>query len=264
VGVDAPRLAHPAQLGPEPRSLRLVAADADVDVVALREDPAVTAANDRDLEEHPAGEALLPRVVRLERDAVDDPLREAELLSRGAVAAVRADHDPRVELARVDGHALAHLGARVGGPLEEEVVEPLPLRHVRERGVGASREAVAIAQAAVHPVDRVLDDRLDRERQEPRSAAGHAAAARLVAREPRLVDHEDPRAGAREPERRDRSRRAAADDRDVGAHETTRRWNVRSETSVSPIEPPTSASPNAQTGMCGSSGVSDVRSPSLM
>jgi len=41
---------------------------------------------------------------------------------------------------------------------------------------------------------------------------------------------------------------------------TTRAWNVRNEKIPSPIDPPTSASENAQTGMCGSVGVSEARS----
>ena len=136
VRIDPVRLAHPPQLGAQLRPLLPVPADADVDVVALREDPAVAAADDRDLEHHRARVALLVRVVRLERDAVDDAVGEAELLRRRAVAAVGADHDPRVELARVGRLPLAHLGAGLGGLLQEEVVEPPALRHVRERRRG--------------------------------------------------------------------------------------------------------------------------------
>ena len=48
------------------------------------------------------------------------------------------------------------------------------------------------------------------------------------------------------------------------AQSTTRRWNVRNDSNVSPTTPSTSASEKPQIGMCGSDGVSDARSPSLM
>src|SRR5581483_3849331 len=93
------------------------------------------------------------------------------------------------------------------------------LRHVRERCAGVALEAgAAVLQPAAHPVDDVLDDRLDRERQEACGASGDAAAARLVAREARLVDEQDTRAGGREPVRGGRARRPRADDRDVDVH----------------------------------------------
>jgi hypothetical protein len=111
--------------------------------IALGEDPAVAAADDRDLEHHRSRVALLVRIVRLERDTVRDTVGKLELLRRLAVAAVGADHDPRVELPRVGRLPLPHLGARVGRLLQEEVVEPPPLRHVRERRAGLARDALA-------------------------------------------------------------------------------------------------------------------------
>ena len=134
-------------------------------MVELREDPAVAAANDCDLEHHRTRVARLVRVVRLERDAVDDALREPELLRGRAVAAVRADHDSCPELPRVGRLPHPHLGARLRRSLQEEVVEPPPLRHVRERGAGAAREAVPVAKAALQPVDYILHQGLDGERQ---------------------------------------------------------------------------------------------------
>ena len=44
---------------PQARPLRAPAADADVDVVALREDPAVAAGDDTELERQTAAEAIL-------------------------------------------------------------------------------------------------------------------------------------------------------------------------------------------------------------
>ena len=188
-------------------------------MVALREDPAVAAADDRDLEHHRAGVAPLVRVVRLERDAVDDSFGEVELLRRRAVAAVGADHDPRVELPRVGRLPLPHLGAHLGRLPQQEVIELPALRHVRERPAGSAREAMPVAEPALQPVGHVLDDRLDRERQEPRRATGDAAAARLVARERRLVEDKDARAGAGEAVGSGCARRPAPDDGHVvGPH----------------------------------------------
>ena len=148
------------------------------------------------------------------RDAVGEP----QLLRRLAVAAVGADHDPRVELPRVGRLPLPHLGARVGRLLQEEVVEPPPLRHVRERRAGLARDALPVAEAALQPVGDVLHDGLDRERQEARGAPRDTAPAGLVAREGRLVEEQDARARIREPVRGGRARGPGSDDRDVVAH----------------------------------------------
>src|SRR5207244_1745745 len=52
VDVDAVLVAEAAQVHPQTRSLALVAANSDVDVVTLREDPAVASVHGRDLEHH--------------------------------------------------------------------------------------------------------------------------------------------------------------------------------------------------------------------
>ena len=149
----------------EPRPLTRPAADADVDVVALGEDPAVAAGHRGDLERHRVRVAHVVREVRLERDAVDDLRSEAERLRARAVAAVGHDDDAGIELARVDGDALPDVGARVTGALEEEMVEPSSLRHVRERRPRRAREVGAVVEAALETIDDVLDDRVDRERE---------------------------------------------------------------------------------------------------
>ena len=84
------------------RRLALVTADADVDVIALRKDPAVAASHDGELEHHRVREARVVREVRLERDAVHDLAAEAECAGRRAVAAVGADDDARLHLLAVD------------------------------------------------------------------------------------------------------------------------------------------------------------------
>ena len=80
-------------------------------------------------------------------------------------------------------------------------------------------EPVALVlQAAANPVDDVLDDRFDRERQELRRAPGDPAAAGLVARELRLVDEQDARTRGCEVIARKGSCGAGTDDRDVAVH----------------------------------------------
>ena len=219
LGIDPVRLAHTQQVGAQPRAFARPPAHADVDVVALGEDPAVAAGNGRDLERHRARVPLVAGEVRLEGDPVHDVAGESELLRARAVAAVGADDELGVELARVDGDALAHFRARLGGALEQEVVEPFALRHVRERRLRATGEVRAEVEPALDAVDHLLDDGLDRERQEARSAQRDAAAARLVAREARLVEQKHARARAREAVGGGRSGGAGADDGDiVGGH----------------------------------------------
>ncbi len=156
---------------------------------------------------------------------MDDLGREAERARRGAVAAVRAEHDTGLDLLSVDGQrvrpdvrdpdAVAHVGARGRCLLEQKVVEPPALRHQRERSPGPPLEARPVMEPALEAFDAVLDDRLERERKQPRRAERHAAAARLVAREGRAVDEQYAGAGGREAVGGGRPCGAGADDGDV-------------------------------------------------
>src|SRR5581483_9704674 len=218
--VDAVGLAHATEVHSQARAFARPAAYADVDVVALGEDPAVATWDGRDLEHHRARVAHVVREVRLERDTVHDFGGEAELLRACPVAAVGADDDVRVYFPCVERGAFAHLRAPFGRAFEQEVVEPLALRHVRERRARAALETGAEVEAAFDAVDHVLDDGLDREGKKARSAHGDAAAAGLVAREARLVEQEHARARAREAIGAGRACGAGADDGDVvGCHD---------------------------------------------
>ena len=135
----------------EARALALPAADADVDVVALREDPAVAAGDRAQLERSQPAVAVLRdgsiRDVPLKGHAVDGSLAEAEGARRRPVRAVGADerrrHDPVA--ADLDGDApvfrghLLHLdsvpevSAGGRGLLGEVMVETAPLRHQDQR-----------------------------------------------------------------------------------------------------------------------------------
>ena len=79
---SAVRLAEPPEMGPQARSLLLPAADAEIRVIALREDPAVAARDDAQLEREPpvVRRAIHLRVghVPLERDADDAVAAELE------------------------------------------------------------------------------------------------------------------------------------------------------------------------------------------
>jgi len=210
------------------RRLALVATHADVEVIALRKDPSVTASNDCELEHHRVREACVVREVGLEGYAVHDLAAQVERASRRAVAAVGADHDARLHVRAVDAdrirahvgdlHAVTYIGTCFSGLLEQEVVEPPPLRHQRKRRARGAFEAWPVLEAAFEPVDDILDDRLDRERQKPGGSSRDAATARLVARKDRAIDEQDARTRSREPVGRGRAGGAAADDRDVVGH----------------------------------------------
>ncbi len=241
----------------QPRGLARIAANADVQVVALREDPAVAAVDRGDLDHHRPCETRLVRHVRLERDAVENLAAELERSRCPPVAAVCPDQDPRTHLLPVhrqtagvdvgDLHPVAHVRSGFGRLQQEEVVEPPALRHQRQRLARASLEPRAVMQPAVETVDDVLDDGVDREREQPRGAARDSAAARLVPREGRRVDEQNVRAGAGEPVRGGRAGGPAANDCDVErAHSPKLQWPLpgvcpsgQRERAVNPSAQPT-------------------------
>src|SRR5262245_41600034 len=114
-----------AQLGearPKGRPLPLPAPHADVDVVALREDPAIAAGNDAELELRDTLVAIaddLVRHVALQRDAEDIVAAELEGLADRAVDAISphehgAGHKLAVDAyedSRVIGIDVRHLGS---------------------------------------------------------------------------------------------------------------------------------------------------------
>src|SRR5262249_26085982 len=197
VNRDAVVLAEELEMGTEARALAAPPADTDVDVVALREDPAVTARKSRKLEhEHPAPtvrrEPLVGEVA-LQRDAVDDPAAEVERLRGDAVRAVCADDGIDVHAAPVDPHgavgfdlgadAVAEVHAGGGGLLDEERVESAPLCHQAEDVVRAPPHHWPDLAPAPGIGRRVAHNWLDGERQLPYRAHRQTAATGLVARE---------------------------------------------------------------------------------
>ena len=142
-----------------PRALALPAADTDVDVIPLREHPAVAARHVRELEEEPAAVLLFVddavRNVAFEGNAVYAALVEADRPGSDAVRSVRAKQPicsnlvtgDRCSHAVVDegdvlhAHAVAEISPGVGRPLGEVRVEPASLGHQNERLVGGALEA---------------------------------------------------------------------------------------------------------------------------
>src|SRR5262249_47972923 len=108
VNRDPVVLAEELEMGTETRALAPPAAGTHVDVVALREDPAVTARKGRKLEHEHSAPAVrrepLVGEVALQRDAVDDPAAEVERLRGDAIRAVCADDGIYVHAAPVDPH----------------------------------------------------------------------------------------------------------------------------------------------------------------
>src|SRR5262249_58903691 len=100
VDVDRVPAAELGEVLAQPRPLRLPAADADVDVVALREDPAVAAGDRAQLDVGEPAVLLAKGGVAFEGDTVRDRPAEPERLRGRPVRAVRADDELRVDLLR--------------------------------------------------------------------------------------------------------------------------------------------------------------------
>ena len=220
-----------AQTGPFP----LPAADADVDVVSLGEHPAVAAGDRAELEDGtpsiPSLDDRLARDVPLERDGEHVVAAEPEAVTHAPVDAVRADEHAALDAAAVhadrDGrpggldvghlHAVTHVGARGSSLLEEVLVETDALRHLDQRSLAETFEAHPVPETKADAVDDVLDDRLDGDGKLADGAHRQPAAARLVAREARLVDDEHARSRAGQVDSGYRACRAGTDDDGVEA-----------------------------------------------
>src|SRR5215211_626439 len=218
--------AHAREMRAEPRPLAQPAADADVDVVTLREHPGVAARDRAELDQRAATEASrfdrLVRHVALECDRVVMTAAEADRPRGDSVHSVRADQRRGAHRHAVDGEAsvgrdvadlrpLAEIGAGLRGLLGEERVETPPLRHEQERSLAAPLEPLPVSEPELERRYAVLDDGRHVDRDLVDRPVREPAAARLVAREARTVDQEDGRARAREPVRSRRPGRPGPD-----------------------------------------------------
>ena len=161
-----------AQVLADPRPLVLPRADADVHVVALREHPAVAARDVRELDDR-APRVPLARDGRRRRSPRTRRRGGSRRRARARFAVVPfAPSAPTIDVGVdrlaverascrrcVDACALAHLHPAPACRVEEERVEPPPLRHPHHRPARAAHDRVAVAEAELDDVDLLLDDR---------------------------------------------------------------------------------------------------------
>ena len=216
VGTRAMRPAEPLEVRAQRGPLPLPPADAEVEMITLREHPAVAARDRPELEDRRAGMALPRhriREVALERDPVRGLRPDRETLRGDSVGPVGADQqagahaigaerdgDPAgIDVEPGDTNAVAEIRPRCRGALGEQRVEPPALRHQDQRPFAAPLVRVSVRVAKAHAGDDVLDHRIGREWQLGDRTHRQAAAARLVAGEAGPVDEQDGRARAGEP-----------------------------------------------------------------
>src|SRR5918994_7588204 len=215
-----------AEVLAQPRSLGSPTADAVVRVVCFREDPAVPAGDDAELDRRDTFLSSRQRTVPLERDPVDDPAAEPAVARDPPVDPVGADEEAtaygraadtesgsvRSDSYIFDRDTVAEDRSRLRRLLDQEGVEPPPLGHQDERRLAAALEALPVGQAHFEAPHDVLDDRRDVDRELLDCATGDPAAAGLVPREAGTVGEEDGGARASKVDRRRRSRRPGPDD----------------------------------------------------
>jgi hypothetical protein len=102
------------------------------------------------------------------------------------------------------------------------------LRHQAERPIGRAFERAPVAEAKLERVHHVFDNGIDCARQPPSRAQREPAATRLVARKPRAIDEQNPRARGRETVCGRRPTRPCADDERVEACDLPRLQRARS------------------------------------
>ena len=131
-------------------------------------------------------------------------------------AAVGADHVAPVRVPRDVPHPLAvpELDAGLLRLLDEEGVEPAPLRHVGERPPGIAHEVGAAPEADHRAVDDLLHDRREIEGEEGGGANRHPAAAGFVPREAMALEQQHLVAARGDLARGGAARRAPAHDHD--------------------------------------------------
>ena len=226
----------------QPRAFALPAPDADVDVIALREHPAVPARNVGQLEAEQAAILVLGTTPygtfassatpcsrpssspRRGGDAVRPVGEQARALRRPASRRPAPGRRRRRARGRVTLTPSRKSVPARDGLLDEVGVEPLALGHEDERLVHVPLDPTGEVEPEPDSRRAVFDHRVDRERQLADGAHREPATARFVARERGLVGQQDARAFGREAIRSRRSCRPRADNEDVEAlhdHEAT-------------------------------------------
>ena len=174
--VEALRAGVIGQLAAQPARARRVAADAEIEMLALRKHPAVAAEHRAELQTHIVAPALRSRLrplgVALERHRRAQP-RQAERPPRDPVGPIRRDQhrcrervpvsrahgDAAVRLNRADAQPVAQICALLRRPLREKGVQTTALRHHRQRLVVAVAELAIPLVAQTEAVDLPLHHR---------------------------------------------------------------------------------------------------------
>jgi hypothetical protein len=222
VGPEAVDRAEPFEVLAESGSFGLPAADADVEVLGLGEEPAVAARHDAELEEERRAVGGIEGRVPFEGDAVRDLLGQSERLRHDAVRAVGADQDVcgRGTAGQAHGgafdllhpNAVAKVSAGGGRALSEEGVEPGALCEQDERLFAPPLVPSPVPRAEANAGRAILDDGVDGLGEEPDSAPGEPTPAGLVAGEAGAVEKEDGGAAGGEAVGSDRPGGPGADD----------------------------------------------------
>ena len=160
------------------RALALVAADADVHVVALREDPAVAAADDRELEHHRAARSAAScGKFASSATPCDDLAAQAERACGRAVAAVGADHDARVRPLRRRRSSRSSRTSRTLTPSRTSAPARPPARAGSDRAACAASCTRAARAPCARSRDPVLEAAARAGRRRPRRPARSRTAA---------------------------------------------------------------------------------------
>ena len=136
-------------------------------------------------------------------------------LDAPAVDAQRHARLPDLDVCHL--HAVPDVRAGGGGLLEQMMVETNALRHLDEGALTAAFEAHPVREPEADAVDDVLDHRVDGYGELADGPHRQPSAARLVAREARLVDDEDAGSPARQMYGRYRACRPGTDDDGIEA-----------------------------------------------
>ena len=196
----------------QPRPLGGPAADADVDVIALRKDPGVSAGNRPEVDHRTPSPAVIPRVGIGDVALQCDPCRRSPKPSARAVRPLTPSAPittaprrrfrrtgpwrPSVHLGAGRPNAVAEVGARCSGLGGEVRVEQRRRWVISTSGARPPGRSASRSGNQLEAVDDLLDDGIDGDRQLFDRSLGQPAAAGLVAWEPGSGRAGAPSAGA--------------------------------------------------------------------
>ncbi len=245
-GIEAIRPRELRQPLPQPRPGMTPAADAKVQVITLREEPAIAAGYDTEVKAEDllplGGKALgggkvpLQPHQRAARDGHSGERRRPPIGPIGSDERARAEpltpsphtNTPGVPLNRTDRHPFLEGRASGDRPLSEECIESPALGQIGQRLGGVAAVSPALAQRKMNTVDRALGHRSQVERDESRRAHVDPAAARLISRELRPVEQERREPAHRTFTCRSAAGRPGADHDDIMSHTATHLTQGRS------------------------------------